>query len=162
ASAIGTIYSTNAMVLQQDGKIVIAGGDYTTGDLIVQRFNTDGSPDNSFGNGGMRVGDVEDMSQPVVALQGDGKIVVACSSGGAAKLVRYKTDGTLDPSFGSGGEVTNADNTVTSVNIISDGKILIGGQKLTRFNPDGSIDLSFGDAGYVPLNFFSKDLALAR
>ncbi len=84
-------------------------------------------------------------------------------------IVKYRFDGTLDPSFGVSGIITNyyglEDSSVTSVNKYSmalqaDGKLitlsathhdLFYGSMLARYLPNGTIDSSFGSAGVVPI-----------
>src|ERR1041384_613587 len=100
------------IVIQPDGKIVAVGGsgishegDVPRLDIMVARYNMDGSLDTTFGNGGI-------VTTPVfiggtamaVALQQDGKIVVASTSTlsffSSFTLIRYNTDGSLDATFG--------------------------------------------------------------
>lgn len=96
-----------------------------------------------------------------VAVQNDGKILVGGSftQWGATpvgRLVRLNVDGTLDATFntnlGSG-----FDNSVKSIKIQSDGKILVGGFMLTlnanpiapfftRLNANGTLDVAFNGA----------------
>ena len=74
-------------------------------------------------------------------------------------LVRYLRDGTLDPSFGTGGRVTTAtDAGAGSVALKPDGKIVVAGSNgsssqpsctVARYNTDGSLDATFGSAGIV-------------
>ena len=93
-----------------------------------------------------------------MAVQSDGKIVVAGDAGGqtAMGLVRYTTSGALDPSFGSGGKVTNkAGIGIRDIEIQPDGKIIAGGFDsrgnlvLARFLGNGSLDTTFGSKGKV-------------
>lgn len=104
----------NWVSLQPDGKIVVSGAE-TRGsafDLLVLRFNADGTPDGAFGKGGAVVhgdaGDGNDYGYGHV-VQRDGKIVVAGfarrSVSDDVLLVRFDGAGRLDPSFGGGGEV---------------------------------------------------------
>lgn len=94
----------NAVAIQPDGKILIAGSANTESDMTVARLNADGTPDTSFGQlhdgksyvslGGIDV--ANDM-----AIQSDGKIVIGgCSYFGADDsmfvVVRLNPDGTLD------------------------------------------------------------------
>ncbi len=72
----------NSLAIQSDGKIVVAG--YTLGgannnDFAVARFNTDGSPDNTFDNDGILTTDFtsSDDYAGSVAIQSDNKILVA-------------------------------------------------------------------------------------
>lgn len=102
--------------LQHDGKIVVAGNailqyfDYSVG---VTRFNTDGSIDTIFSTTGIRSIGYDDYSVArKVALQGDGKIVVAGSHGrddGNAfpALYRLNTDGSYDTTFAEDGVQEN-------------------------------------------------------
>ncbi|HEX8369160.1 MAG TPA: hypothetical protein VF604_11520 [Pyrinomonadaceae bacterium] len=152
------------VALQPDGKIVLAGGaQIGSGDgFAVARYNPDGSPDASFGNGGKKTtivsGDQE--SGYAVAVQPDGKIVVAGATilnGFCFAVVRYLPNGDLDTSFDNDGiVVTNTSNNVgepSSIAIQTDGKIVIGGDDinivLIRYNPNGSLDTTFGGTGIV-------------
>ena len=109
-----------SVALQSDGKIVVAGrseGDPYYYTFALARFNLDGSLDSSFGaNGTVRNningGNSEDDEANSVAIQSDGKIVVAGSSLSASgdiafALARYKTNGSLDSTFGTNGTVRN-------------------------------------------------------
>src|SRR5262245_46115279 len=70
--------SATAVVLQPDGKVVVAGWThYTGGDFAVARYNSDGSFDNTFGSGGKTTTDFGGTDLALaIALQADGKIVV--------------------------------------------------------------------------------------
>ena len=115
----------NAMALQPDGKIVLAGRSVagvnaanTTTAFALARFNTDGSIDNTFGtNGTVRTkiagGNNYDAASALI-IQPDGKIIAAGSSGTWSfssfsygniqfAVARYNADGTLDPTFGPNG-----------------------------------------------------------
>ncbi len=103
--------------LLPDGGIVAVGETDAAGiqkqQFALARYTADGALNPSFGTGGTVTtnftghGDVANA----VAVQGDGKIVVAgfaFSSGinGDFALARYNADGSLDTSFGTGGKVT--------------------------------------------------------
>jgi uncharacterized delta-60 repeat protein len=125
-----------------------------------------GSLDSSFGKGGVRITSSSADQIIATALQSDGKIVAAGTSTSlstgqtALKIVRYKSDGTLDATFGSHGIVltsfgTTAD-TLTALAIQADGKILIAGDGPTqfiakRFLATGAIDNSFGANGQAAI-----------
>ena len=101
-----------SVVVQADGKIVVAGVSYdgTNYNFALVRYNINGSLDSSFGTGGKVItGGGGGCDVASVAVQGNGKIVVAgCSFGGATvdfALVRYNVNGSLDASFGSSGRV---------------------------------------------------------
>ena len=125
-----------------------------------------GDLDPSFGSGGLvtlpSFGDTGNGN--AVAIQGDGKIVVAGSQGSAAStfaLARYLSDGTLDPGFGAGGTVTTAlpgGNAAEAVALQEDGKIIAAGTAgndfaLARYLPDGTPDPAFGVGGTVTTPF---------
>jgi uncharacterized delta-60 repeat protein len=76
---------------------------------------------------------------------------------GVWAVARYNSDGTLDPTFGSGGKQTlNVTNSaVNDLTIQSDGRlVLVGGPTFTimRLNQNGSPDASFGSGGKVTAN----------
>jgi uncharacterized delta-60 repeat protein len=171
------------VLIQPDGKIVAAG--YAGGRFGVARYNADGSLDGSFGEGGKvrtAVGPGGASSAAAVALQADGKIVVAgeasiTSDDSDFALVRYNPDGGLDGGFGAGGKVvtafTPALDFAFGVAVDADGKITAGGvagrtspsfgdAALARYNPDGSLDTSFGAMGKVtaPDSGFVQGFAL--
>lgn len=100
-----------SLVVQNDGKIVVAGWSFLGGtsgsdaDLALVRYNTDGSLDTSFDGDGKvttSFGGYADYANSV-ALQADGKIVVAGQSYNGSKwniaLVRYNANGSLDSTF---------------------------------------------------------------
>jgi uncharacterized delta-60 repeat protein len=172
----------NAVVLQADGKIIVAGwsgaGSYSElNDFALARFNPDGSFDQSYGGGKFKThfeGQFNTGSRATSAvLQPDGKLLVAGAyknEGGARQfaLARYNTDGSLDQSFGSGGKTTtslgSADAFGTAVALQSDGKIVLGGYfdsgrrnhdfALARYNSDGTLDTTFGSGGRVISDLF--------
>ncbi len=105
-----------ALALQPDGKIVAVGdaGDGNEDDyydFAVARYNTDGSLDTSFGFDGLVTTDLgsDDDEAQAVAIQPDGKIVVAGYNGLNGydfALTRYNSDGSLDTSFDGDGKAT--------------------------------------------------------
>ncbi|KYC42820.1 hypothetical protein WA1_11880 [Scytonema hofmannii PCC 7110] len=161
------------VVLQPDGKILVAGGGYTgnnSNDFLIARYNLDGTPDSSFGSNGKVTTSISTNTDEgySVAIQADGKIVVAGStyngSNHDSALIRYNIDGSLDTSFGNGGKVitpvvANSYDVFESIAIQSDGKIVVAGSAnnnatnsdftLVRYNPDGSLDSSFGNGGQI-------------
>jgi uncharacterized delta-60 repeat protein/RHS repeat-associated protein len=146
--AFGAMYG---MALQSDGKIVAVGSTGSSGsDAEVARFNADGSLDTGFGTSGEVVVDFggNDIAK-VVAIQSDGKIVVAGTTSGGF-VMRLNTNGSLDTSFDGDGK--RSGTTMASVSgsvgggmlIESDGHIIIAGSSIKRINPsDGSLDTGF-------------------
>jgi len=129
------------IAIQTDGKIVAVGYTHTTSagwDFALARYNTDGTLDTSFGAGGKvvtAIGTFNDYARSV-AIQSDGKIIVGGQAQTAPNvdfaLVRYNADGSVDTTFGTGGKVvtafgTGATDTITSIAIQSDGKIVAAG-----------------------------------
>lgn len=181
------------LAMQADGRIVAAGTARGSSlstlayDFAAARLNADGSRDPTF-NGGNAL-QVDWVGAPDraarVLLQPDGKIVLAGqtttvyvpatgSQDSAMALVRLNADGSLDPTFGSGGRA------VTSFGLLeagqaaalqADGKIVIAGRVadnladsqfgVARFNIDGTPDTSFGGAGQVRYNELADATALA-
>ena len=97
-----------AVVLQEDGKIVVAGAYGGGGLFALARYNPNGSLDTSFSGDGTTVTAYGSGGARGVALQDDGKIVVAGGTGGlpAARdfaLARYNTNGALDTGFSGDG-----------------------------------------------------------
>ena len=171
----------NAVALQQDGKIVVAGVATTIQcidfqctfhrDFALARYNPNGTLDTGFGSGGKATTDFPGVDRATgVAILPDGKIVAGGSSSSNFALARYNPNGTLDSGFGSGGKVvTDFAGGVDISNAFvrdSDGKLLLGGYAqlsgryafaLARYQPDGTLDTNFGTAGKVTTNFGSSD-----
>lgn len=166
-----SVYATrSALLIQPDGKILVniiedsRPVGQSSADFVIARFNADGSPDTSFSLDGKATADfsgAKDTSQ-MMALQADGKIVVAGTSNANFALVRFDADGNLDTTFnGSGKVVTNFPvpyQFITAMTVQSDGKILVAGTgetnknqdiMLARYNSDGSLDSSFGKEGRI-------------
>jgi uncharacterized delta-60 repeat protein len=166
-----SIQEGNAVALQPDGKILVAGLTISTlgfNNLSVFRYHADGSPDSTFGVNGISIPpvNIDDNAANDMALQSDGKIVLAGYTFtiipyGDVLVVRLDTLGNPDPSFGGTGVVsmnsTFHDNFATGVLIQSDGKIITTGRaynttsdfQLARFYSDGQIDSAFGTDGHV-------------
>jgi uncharacterized delta-60 repeat protein len=125
-----------------------------------------GDLDLAFGSDGVAVTSaaIAANSASVVLRQPDGKLVaVGQIASSELTLIRYNPDGTLDPTFGTGGVVVSllSDN-VFAATLQPDGGILVAGTRLDmamqgmngpllllRFLPDGSIDGQFGNGGAV-------------
>ncbi len=168
----------SSVVIQPDGKIVVAGGAFPlftfAGDFKVVRYNRNGSLDTSFGEGGIVTTVFPSGSYAFdVALQSDGKIIAAGTafvnfnpgemSDTDFALARYHPDGTPDATFGSAGQVTTdflgKEDDAFSVLIQPDGKIVAVGSAndpvnfydfaAVRYLSNGTIDTTFGAAGKV-------------
>ena len=157
----------NALEIQPDGKIIVAGGYYnkvTGTDFLLARFNPNGSPDSSFGINGIVLTDFgSSFSDYATALtiQTDGKIVAAGTSGSALALCRYNTNGSLDNSFDLDGMLTIAASVASCLKTQKDGKILVGfGSNIMRLKPDGARDYSFGTSTLPTFSGFCKAMTI--
>lgn len=160
------------LALQQDGKIVIGGSDYT-GDnshrkFYLARLTPEGSLDSSFDGDGQVFTDFGKDGDYIsdIAIQPDGRIVAVGSSGQPGwngtipfiALARYNTDGRLDQSFGEGGKVSIQLQDYSQANAVAlqqNGKIVITGfvsfensnYVVARLLENGSLDPAFGTGG---------------
>ncbi len=157
-----------AVALQDDGKIVVAGS-YPLVDrryFAVFRYTSAGALDTSFSGDGQAVTDVgggNDNHAFSVAVQSDGKIVLAGQSAGNFALVRHFSDGSFDTGFGLGGVVISefggADDSARGVAVQRDGRIVAVGIAnndfaLARYAAsDGAPDPSFNVTGRVTTDF---------
>ena len=142
----GDVTEPHALVIEPDGKIVVAAGGGAAPGFELVRYNPDGSLDASFGSGGIVstvVGPFLESIPYALVLQPDGKLVAAgqsprncpdtdavtCSMGEFG-LARYNTDGSLDTSFGDGGIVTtriHGDDGAQALVLQPDGKLIAAG-----------------------------------
>ena len=166
-----------------DGKILICSSVVTGGpsgsDFFVARFNADGMPDTSLSFDGKVTIDFDSRNDicNALALQADGRIVVAGSSAPAMSpnedfaVARLNSDGSPDMTFGGGTgqalfpfDIGGSDGDVAgAVAIQPDGKILAAGWAVTdasgydfavvRLLPDGSRDTTFNSTGRVTVAF---------
>ncbi len=166
----------NGIVIDDSGKIVVAG--YTRpvsdDDILIQRYNDDGSENTSFDDDGtVTIDHGENDWGSAVTLDEENNIVVTgyIYSGAVRNLGvwRYKNDGTADSTFGTSGavilgsaELGNTSNYGQDVIIDANGKILVTGYAydgsnyymiLLRLNDDGSLDTSFGINGYLEYSY---------
>ena len=160
---------------QADGK----SGTQTDARLLTVTVGGEpGVVDTSF-NGGKQIVPVAEGEAyaRAIAVQADGKVVTVgmttTNAGGADfAVVRHLRDGTLDPSFGTGGKVVTAigaaraSDEAYAVAIQADGKIVVAGSTATtgadldfalaRYNADGTLDAGFGNGGKVVTSFGSS------
>jgi uncharacterized delta-60 repeat protein len=184
--------SASGVVIQPDDQIVVAGtawceesfskpgscgAEEESEEIALARYDPDRTLDTSFGEGGKVTTDIGDIDNfaSAVALQADGKIVVAGGVGEhLSTLVRYNQDGTLDPTFGEGGIVTAGLGSpvpeyASDLAIQADGKIVTAGRSggisggfgLARYNPDGTPDTGFSGDGRVRTDFTPRTLDIA-
>lgn len=155
----------NAVAVQADGKLVVAGTTYTNNDFsgedfAIARYNPDGTLDRTFGTNGRVTTDFPGLAAVAssVLVQPDGKILVAGGAFplfvflGTFEIVRYNADGSLDAGFGDGGIVTthcpHQGCFASSLALQADGKIVAAGTDYVNFSTDESSDTDFEIARY--------------
>lgn len=159
----------NSIAIQSNDQKIIVGGTMGNNSVLVARFNSNGTLDNSFGTNGIistQVG--SSSSSNSMKLQTDGKIIITggmMDSQGYTQFltIRYNLDGSLDNTFGTGGIVSTSVGTGFQWGwdlAIQNAKIVVGGVRtvstaqnsefiLIRYNSDGSLDNTFGVGGIV-------------
>ena len=157
----------SGLIQQPGGKLVIAGGTVSGNQyrLVFARFDTNGTLDTTFGNGGTTLvdfgGGTESWANDL-AQQPDGRLVavgrVHRPVGPHVGIARVTANGALDSSFdGDGLLAVDVEGEAFGVAIQPDGAIIAagyavppggtGGAALLRVNGDGRLDNSFGTAG---------------
>lgn len=183
---LGAAAQISAVAIQSDGKIVVAGALITERideqpfyDFIVLRFNTNGTPDNTFSGDGRMTTDfgANDLANDV-KIQQDGKILAVGTSAEHPfstffALARYNSNGTPDNTFsGDGKQVRDFQasliNEAYSVAIQGDGKIIVAGDVsdvnerhflVARYNTNGNLDMTFNATGFLQISFLGQDQA---
>ena len=161
----------HGVAVQADGKIVVAGATFNGSnyDFALVRYTTTGALDSTFNGTGKvttPIGSGNDSS-PFVALQADGKIVVAGASSNGSNndfaVARYTSTGALDTTFNGTGKVTTSIgsgyDSISAVAVQADGKIVVAGTTyltdvnsdfaLARFTTTGALDTTFNGTGKV-------------
>jgi uncharacterized delta-60 repeat protein len=155
-----------AIVVQPDGKLVVAGRAYVKPDGVfaLVRYSADGKLDPSFGRAGVVV---TNGNAWALAIQRDRKLVAAGNTGFRFALARFLEDGSPDETFGRDGKVRtdfHARATANAVVVRAEGKIIAAGTvgaspwrdfALARYTSSGSLDGSFGSGGKEPTDFGS-------
>lgn len=164
---------SSTLALQNDGKLVVAGGyigdDFKGG--FVARYDDTGVLDNSFGSNGVVTYRTSNSSTDYftdVSIQNDGKVVLTGTSADKLNnmttmlLVRYLSNGTLDTTFAAGGVINACPNyeqnncSGLSVTVKANGNLLVGGQLISedstlpllyQFDTTGTLLTSYGSNG---------------
>lgn len=157
---LGGIDTGGAVVVQRDGKIVVAGS--RGPDIALVRYSVDGTLDPRFGRGGVVVTDLGAEERTVAVLLGsDRRLVVVGSTSDGLVLARYLPDGRLDPRFGRGGTVITRTPGVEWRTAVRGraGTIVAAGARIStqpvealalavaRYRPDGRLDRTFAGGG---------------
>jgi uncharacterized delta-60 repeat protein len=176
----------NAVAVQADGKIVVAGRTdgrtFESADFALARFTTEGTLDPTFsGDGRLRtnIGSFDVAFD--LALQTDGRIVAggATSSGWVDfALARYTSTGALDTTFSDDGkrrtDFSDGNDEAHGLAIQANGRIILAGSAnppgetdadvfaLARYRPSGKLDLTFSGDGKVRTRFGKNPLDYGR
>jgi uncharacterized delta-60 repeat protein len=167
------------LALQADGKIVAAGLKSVPegGGWALARYLPDGQLDQSFANGGkLTLFEValRNSGAAAVALQRDGKILVAGTGGDSpSTVVRLRTDGSLDATFGNAGQAViplgfpyygdgGRLGPATAIRVLVRGKIVVAASTydyatnksnfaVVRFTRRGGVDPRFWGQGAIDI-----------
>ena len=170
----GGIDSANAVLVQSNGRIVVAGDGAAADSFCVARLRANGAFDTTFGSGGRRTIDFGGDSGSLLGavLQPDGRIVLAGRSDLQVAVARLNPSGSLDTTFSGDGKKLfswGGFSEATSVLVLPNGKILLAGYfgpeggniQVARLNANGALDNTFGTGGKAPVDFGGDDFGLA-
>lgn len=161
------------MAVQPDDRIVVLGNQQSSVPAMV-RYLPNGVLDASFGAGGKVLlgGGNPSLNVSSMALQADGKIVMAGVNNGGFAVVRYLPNGSPDLGFGTAGlAVLTIPSRIVGGGVVllqGDGKMIVtatvqnGSSSdfgIVRFTPEGLPDLTFGRDGVVTIHVGSVDTA---
>lgn len=155
-----------ALVVQPDGKVVAAGrADVPDGAFALARYHADGTPDTTFGFGGVALTPFPggDATARALVLAPDGTLVAAGRAGTSpvyVALAGYTPDGRADPTFGFGGSGISGLSPfgaaeATGLVRLNDGALVVAGAAelapgwrdvlVAKFLPSGhDVDATFG------------------
>lgn len=176
-TTVGARAFARKIKIQPDGKILVLGGrDAVNTEMVLVRYNKNGSLDTGFGTGGIVTRSFSAGSSGIkdFALQSDGKIIVVGRFVSSATqstdflVARFNEDGSFDTSFGTNGIATVNQSSFDDFNTVvvqPDNKIIAAGTTsqnnyefaAIRFNANGSVDQGFANGG-----FFFYDLGQFR
>lgn len=162
----GTSSQANAIAIQKDGKILLAGTANVSTPIAQQywllaRLNVDGTPDTDFGNNGIATFQFSIFNTPLnaITLQSDGKILAVGSLDNEFLIARITSTGEFDSQF-AGGNVTldwGGVNSATGVAVDVLGRIIVAGGVegngvdqnvgVARYLSNGTLDSTFGVQG---------------
>ncbi|MBK9155383.1 MAG: hypothetical protein IPM25_14420 [Chloracidobacterium sp.] len=176
-----------------NGKFV-AGGYASNGannDFAAVRFNSNGSLDKTFGSRGKTLVDFGGGNDIVlgIAVDASGKMLLAghaaypnstpAGAGFDAAMIRLKSDGKIDTTFGTGGRVLRLNNDestdyFSSVSVQSNGKIVLAGQRslpidpnnseilTARYKSNGTLDTTFQLNGWNTTDIYGSTDSVAK
>jgi uncharacterized delta-60 repeat protein len=172
--SFGGVDVARAVLVQPNGRIVVAGGGTASTAFCVARLRANGNLDTTFGSRGKRVIRFGGDEEPAfgAALQPDGKILVVGDSDFRVAVARLNPNGSLDTTFAGDGRLTFSWGPIsraTAVLPLPNGKILVAGfsgpeggnMQVARLTAGGALDPTFGTAGRAAVDFGGDDFAAA-
>src|SRR5918992_930418 len=172
--SFGGTDEARAVLVQPNGRIVVAGGGGAAGSFCVARLRTNGNLDTTFGSGGKRVirfgGDREDVFG--AARQPDGKIVLVGDSDFRVAVARLNANGSLDTTFSGDGRKVFGWGPISramAVLPLLNEKLLLAGfsgpeggnVQVARLQANGALDTTFGTGGKAAVDFGGDDFGVA-
>lgn len=159
-----------ALALQPDGKIIVGGHTTIQGtvQMVVVRFNSNGTLDTGFGQNGevvLNFGTSTAIAHALI-VQPDLKILVGGYAGNTSSkdlaILRLLSNGNLDAGFGTGGGVLTSiapgNDLAYGMALHQDGRIVLCGKTqngliddmvIARYTSAGVLDNTFGTNGVV-------------
>jgi uncharacterized delta-60 repeat protein len=143
--------------IETSGKIIVAGRAYGVDYWALVRYNPDGSLDDEFGSGGDGI--IIENEAPFSSTSGSKDVIIDANGNilltgynyneertrTAATVIRYRSDGSRDASFGSNGiareEYGDGRGAATALVIDHEGKIIVVGY--TSFETPSSLEEKF-------------------
>jgi len=154
-------------VVTENGEIYLVGAN---GNVVLEKLKDDGSPDSTFNGTGKVVIDPDGGGGAGydVLLLPDHKILICGIAWGKIFVIRLKSDGSIDSTFGNNGIAKTIISNYSSgwdIDLQTDGKILVAGYAgdgasygsvVVRYTSNGVLDTTFNQTGYV-LTYFGRD-----
>ena len=176
--SFGGVDIANVVLVQPNGRIVVAGGGAAADRFCVARLRSNGVLDTAFGSGGKRVigfgGRGLGESVFGAALQPDGKIVLVGGSGLRAAVARLNPNGSLDTTFSGDGKKTfnwapGDFSRAQAVLVLANGKLVVAGFsgpeggdiQAARLKTNGALDTAFGTGGKARVDFGDTEFGFA-
>jgi uncharacterized delta-60 repeat protein len=169
--------SANAMSFTPDGKIVLVGSsrDATNDKFIIARYLNNGQLDKTFNTTGFNaidLGTSKDYGNDLVVLKDNSIVAVGyvTNTKTSTVVVKFKADGTLDPSFGTGGKLTiligNIDY-AKGIVALADGNFIVGGATggspfLVKVKANGTVDNTWADNGVASISLPQETVNINR
>jgi uncharacterized delta-60 repeat protein len=172
----GGIDTANVVLVQANGRIVVAGGGAAADRFCVARLRSNGTLDTAFGSGGKRVIGLGGSSESAfgAALQPDGKIVLVGGSVLRAAVARLNPNGSLDTTFSGDGKKTfnwapGDFSRTQAVLVLPNGRLVVAGFsgpeggdiQVARLKANGALDPAFGTGGKARVDFGGTEFGFA-